>query len=679
METGKKSSIADDHNTNQNEATSTGQIPRLADQFVSPVSDKTLSLDINLLSEVKAEPPAAGLYGNIPSIVITPASPGSYINEPGKDGSTDTSEIFSDTNPKAQPDMDMVSAPCINLNDISLRIPKDSDDKSLLGTPYCDKTLNISRPLEAECAPSKYCIDTSNDEDLEVICRCSSTPIKDTERNRRNESEETNCSISSIETTSPIIVRPNVVGPTHDDSTGQPLVSAVRSVRNSSKDITVTSSSDPSIMSPDLVYHNSHCQVNQENQTSQPLSQISVAPSNPMAYDMSRGVNPSQLPPTPHTTSLQENDAILGVPGGAHMFPGHHHSQGYGHASHGSYSEYYPSSNSSWTDMSYRTDMSPIPPMAGNVSSDTCGYPGHTAGPLSGSSDSEYFVYPSIYVSSAGLISVLLRNDMSVEMTVDRTIRVVSHNHMMAVATDSRGTAACLYHPALKVFQIGTTTDIATDNFRARMGSGDSIVFSNGSHFFKLEDSELQPTAAIKFSDILRDQSVNLLFSSEGYGESLVASCMQVAAQAEYANLPKGGVIVRINGVKVTQTGNGDVTVVTGAKFIRLSPHFGTTRLSNRFVDIEVEKDWTVKLTRGSHSFISSRKRSMVCNGKMEAGFDENNGLKVANLVPRHPLLTDPGLIRRQMRKPARFLGPSSATAKRKTDHWGMGRGGGAY
>jgi len=152
---------------------------------------------------------------------------------------------------------------------------------------------------------------------------------------------------------------------------------------------------------------------------------------------------------------------------------------------------------------------------------------------------------------------------------------------------------------------------------------------------------------------------------------------MQVAAQAEYSNLPKGGVIVRINGVKVTQTGSGDVSVVTGAKFIRLSPHYGTARIGNRFIDIEIEKDWTVRLTRGTHSFISSRKQAMVCNGKMEAGFDENNSLKVANLVPRHPLMADTGLMSRPPRKPAKFFGPPPTNMRRKPDFPGFGRGGG--
>nr|KAG5706099.1 hypothetical protein BaRGS_025721 [Batillaria attramentaria] len=262
--------------------------------------------------------------------------------------------------------------------------------------------------------------------------------------------------------------------------------------------------------------------------------------------------------------------------------------------------------------------------------------PGDATVPFQPASEMYNFVYPSIYVSNAGLISVLLRHDMSVEMTVDRTIRVVSHQHMMAVATDSRGTSACLYHPALKVIQQGTTTDIATDAVRVHMGH-DEVAFAVGNKPYRFDAHEVQPVAQVKFSDVSKDQSVNLLFSSEGYGENLVPQCLEVASKAEYANLPKGGVIVRINGVKVTQNGGGDVTVVTGAKFIRLSPSFGMTRLGNRFIDIEIERDWSARVSRGPHCFLAGERRVLISNGKLEVDINEQGRFKVTHLQTRRP------------------------------------------
>ncbi|KAH9496905.1 hypothetical protein Btru_010124 [Bulinus truncatus] len=612
MDANKLETDSDDHNTNQNEMTSRANLMKEQFQdpttFLAPAAPPGINLEVNLDLNLKIDP-SYNVPGTVPVITITPPSP-------------DLSNIGY-------------------YDQASGESPSRNMELDLLCTPTQDATLNISRPQVSRDVSCN--LETNNDEDIEVICRYSSTPVMSSRDGYSL--DDSGCSLMSLNNASPIA------------SAETPTVSPNQSLQQGAADDEVEKvhSSSEQHQAAVLVHPQYLCQHAVHGQ---PLIRrdAPAAQSAPVYDTTERNVNQCSLPA-----------ALILAGGGCPSNPSVYTTYVPGP---GCYSDYFPTRDSSWTDLSYRSDVSPVPPPLGASQADPCCYP-MMAGVAA---ETEYFVYPSIYVSSAGLISVLLRNDMSVEMTVDRTIRVVSHNHMMAVATDSRGTAACLYHPAVKVFQMGTTTDIATQNFRARMGGGEAIVFSNGLNFFKLEDSELQPTAPIKFTDILRDQSVNLLFSSEGYGESLVASCMQVAAQAEYANLPKGGVIVRINGVKVTQTGGGDVTVVTGAKFIRLSPHFGTTRLGNRFVDIEVEKDWTVKLTRGSHSFVYCKKRAMVCNGKMEAGFDENNGLKVTNLQPRHPLLAEPAVVRRPVRKPVR-VSSTTAPSKRRPGAQGMGRG----
>lgn len=623
---------ADNHNTNQNKAACTNNSMPMMDQFQEPTflpgdGAPSLNLEVNVKNETN-------FFPTIPTIIITPASPDNYSCDILSAGNSYSCNL------KQSSDNSLILGH--HVQESSSDVPSLLD-VDLLSTPQTDTTINIQRPPSAEADSSlrqqTSRVSATASEELEVMCRFSSTPVMSTSRKGQS-LHETDCSMISINDASPIAP--------DDSSVSTPNRSSNRSISQEEDN------HDASNMHQNIMYV--HPQYVIQNQPHSMMRRdLPLAQNSQPSFVAGRIIDPGYMPGTYMSAGAYtgtQNVYSAYVQGAS------------------CYSDYFPTRDSSWTDLSYRSDTSPVPPASGSQV-DSCCYPMPSGSPV----ESEYFVYPSIYVSSSGLISVLLRNDMSVEMTVDRTIRVVSHNHMMAVATDSRGTAACLYHPAVKVFQIGTTTDIATLNFRARMGA-DVIVFSNGVNFFKLEDSELQPTAPVKFTDIFRDQSVNLLFSSEGYGESLVASCMQVAAQAEYANLPKGGVIVRINGVKVTQTGGGDVTVVTGAKFIRLSPHFGTTRLGNRFVDIEVEKDWTVKLTRGSHSFVYSKKRAMVCNGKMEAGFDENNGLKVINLQLRLPLLAEPSIVRRPCRKQPR--GPSAAaTPKRRPGPTSTGRGSG--
>jgi len=46
-----------------------------------------------------------------------------------------------------------------------------------------------------------------------------------------------------------------------------------------------------------------------------------------------------------------------------------------------------------------------------------------------------------------------MRNEVAVEMTLDRAIRVVNHAHKAVAATNGRGNASCIYHVAAKIYQ----------------------------------------------------------------------------------------------------------------------------------------------------------------------------------------------------------------------------------
>ena len=272
------------------------------------------------------------------------------------------------------------------------------------------------------------------------------------------------------------------------------------------------------------------------------------------------------------------------------------------------------------------------------------------------------FIYPSIYVSHAGLITVLLKDDISVEMLVDRTIRLVSHNRQMAIALSSKGNMSSIFHPVLKLLQNGTAMDIDLGGVQAKMTSRD-IQFANEMSCFKFDYTQIEP-ATPNFNDLSKDSSVNLLFSSEGYGQNLVSQCLDLASKAEYENLPKGGVIVRINGVKITRRARGEITVETGPKNIRLSPHTGICHVQTQFLDVSINQDHSVSIRRDVHSLIAANGRVVLSNGCIEAGFDEHSRLKVLSLPRRSPL---PVGVKRQRRP-----GGTAGTRRKATALGGM-------
>ncbi|XP_041366669.1 uncharacterized protein LOC121381423 [Gigantopelta aegis] len=272
------------------------------------------------------------------------------------------------------------------------------------------------------------------------------------------------------------------------------------------------------------------------------------------------------------------------------------------------------------------------------------------------------FIYPSIYVSHAGLITVLLKDDISVEMLVDRTVRLVSHNRQMAIALSSKGNMSSIFHPILKLLQNGTAMDIDLGSVQAKITSRD-IQFANEMSCFKFDYTQIEP-ATPNFNDLSKDSSVNLLFSSEGYGQNLVTQCLDLASKAEYENLPKGGVIVRINGVKITRRARGEVSVETGPKNIRLVPNTGICHVQTQILDVSINQDHSVSIRRDVNSLIAANGRVVLSNGCIEAGFDEHSRLKVLSLPRRSPL---PVGVKRQRRP-----GGTAGTRRKATALGGM-------
>jgi len=150
-------------------------------------------------------------------------------------------------------------------------------------------------------------------------------------------------------------------------------------------------------------------------------------------------------------------------------------------------------------------------------------------------------LYPVVYVSPAGLLTVLMRYDVAVEMTLDRAIRVVNHAHKAVAATNGRGNASCIYHVAAKIYQDRTSTQLELFGCRrAKMttevmefgvmpGGSSSAAKVNQPVCYRLTQYGLKANPTPDFTDLSQDMSVTLLFSSSGYGPHLIAQYEDVA------------------------------------------------------------------------------------------------------------------------------------------------------
>ena len=206
--------------------------------------------------------------------------------------------------------------------------------------------------------------------------------------------------------------------------------------------------------------------------------------------------------------------------------------------------------------------------------------------------------YPLVYVSPAGLLTVLFKHDIAVELTADHTIRVVNHRHKCVAATNKRASASCIYHTAAKIYQ--DVTHVDAEVYWDRKARLTPSVFHYGwsGLCFKVDSQGYIMTGNFEeFRDLSKDNSVTLLFSSSAYGPHLVPEYERIARASKFHYLSAGAVSVYINGIKIKQSARGDVTVTSGPKFIRVSPITGSVTLKTHFVDMAVDKDWNVRVS----------------------------------------------------------------------------------
>lgn len=197
--------------------------------------------------------------------------------------------------------------------------------------------------------------------------------------------------------------------------------------------------------------------------------------------------------------------------------------------------------------------------------------------------------FPSVYVSPAGLITVLLKYDIAVEMTVDKNIRVVNHRHKAVAATNNRGSSSCVYHVGAKIFQDGTNTEIEVFGERRARMQTNGILFASGVEVYLLDENHIVPSQFV-FNDMSKDCSVNILYTpAMVFTNDLLINCDEITKNSRYYFHKDGSTTIIINNIKIHQDEHGEVHVTSGPRYISTSPVYGNVLLQTHFVEISVQ------------------------------------------------------------------------------------------
>lgn len=279
--------------------------------------------------------------------------------------------------------------------------------------------------------------------------------------------------------------------------------------------------------------------------------------------------------------------------------------------------------------------------------------------------------YPALHMTDDNLVTVILREGVFLEITHDKALRLVNHDKKLVVAINESGTKACVIHPAARIYQSDSSVHAELYLGRRAKMTDELVMFGNKLKTYKFDhrivtEMEEEPV----FRDLTHDESVTFLSTDCGVGDEEMKIKMNEALS--HAHFWKNGIrgsTVIINGTKVVQNEKGEVSVYCGPiRFLRMNPEKMVLRLKTHMVEVDIETNWNVKVTRGSHALNASHIGFIVSNGIIKACLDSNNRFHSFSLPNHRALMIGqpvvqhrPGVPGGQLRRiPSRKVEPES-------------------
>ncbi|KAK6112283.1 hypothetical protein QQG55_47070 [Brugia pahangi] len=238
--------------------------------------------------------------------------------------------------------------------------------------------------------------------------------------------------------------------------------------------------------------------------------------------------------------------------------------------------------------------------------------------------------FPIIYATPTGTISVLLNKGVTVEITVDRAVRVLCYDKFSAVC-NGNGNSSCLLHKKARIFQ---QEEKVFCNFGSNLNEKAAVFGTQGvlftmSHLteaYLVSSTILKGTLPIslgrlQFPSLDYDFTVHMFFTDSQNGDQFTELCNEIAQEARYGT--RDGILtITMNGVYIKQNERGDVEVNCRPKHISCSPLDNIVHVRTNMVDMALQEDDKAFVKRGLKRVHVSRSGMVVSDGNCITSMD---------------------------------------------------------
>ncbi|PAV57587.1 hypothetical protein WR25_03436 [Diploscapter pachys] len=245
-------------------------------------------------------------------------------------------------------------------------------------------------------------------------------------------------------------------------------------------------------------------------------------------------------------------------------------------------------------------------------------------------------VYPLIYVSPAGTISIVLSSHAIIETAVDRSLRLVCHN-MFAIYMNARGTSSAVIHSKARILH---TRDTVYSKFLCAPGSASdkmAVFGANGvlftmSHLQEafLVSSDIKGASAVNLDELEftplddTDYSLRLFYKEAPAGEQYAFACDEIITNGTtYERKNDGSLLMNINGVLIRETPAGDIIINHKPRHIECNPIKGTLHMRTGYLDAAVQENDKAFVKKGPKRVHVSRSGMVVSDGNSITSMDQ--------------------------------------------------------
>uniref|UniRef100_A0AAF5RTQ9 Uncharacterized protein n=1 Tax=Wuchereria bancrofti TaxID=6293 RepID=A0AAF5RTQ9_WUCBA len=240
--------------------------------------------------------------------------------------------------------------------------------------------------------------------------------------------------------------------------------------------------------------------------------------------------------------------------------------------------------------------------------------------------------FPIIYATPTGTISILLNKGVTVEIAVDRAVRVLCHDKFSAVC-NGNGSSSCLLHKKARIFQqeekvfCNFGSNFLVNEKAAVFGTqGVLFTMSHLTEAYLVSSTILKGTLPVslgrlQFPSLDYDFTVHMFFTDSQNGDQFTELCNEIAQEARYGTRD-GTLTITINGVYIKQDERGDVEVNCRPKHISCSPFDSIVHVRTNMVDMAVQEDDKAFVKRGLKRVHVSRSGMVVSDGNCITSMD---------------------------------------------------------